>query len=102
MREFGVGVAKLWTLLLNINCKNLHIRAPYDPAVIFSISENDSDVLFGGYHDKEFHLYNKKDNRIDNYKLFNEIVGGFTTSSFHVNIFYLLLLHPFTTHNLRK
>ena len=72
MREFGV--AKSWTLLLNINYEDLHIHVPYGMPiipVILCISEND-DVLLGSYGTAEFFLYNKKDNRIDRYELFND------------------------------
>ncbi|KAK7364312.1 hypothetical protein VNO80_12869 [Phaseolus coccineus] len=72
MREFGV--AKSWTPLLNINYKDLQIHVPYGMPIIpvvLCISENDN-VLLGSYGTAEFFLYNKKDNRIDRYELFND------------------------------
>jgi len=73
MREFGV--AKSWTPLLNINYEDLDIHVLHGmPTIpmILCISENDDVLLLGSYNSAKFFLYNKKDNRIDRYEVFND------------------------------
>ena len=73
MREFGV--AKSWTLLLNVSYEDLHIRVLHGlPAlpVILCLSQNDDVMLLASYDSAKFILYNKKDNSIDGRELFND------------------------------
>ncbi|ESW17389.1 hypothetical protein PHAVU_007G235400 [Phaseolus vulgaris] len=73
MREFGV--AKSWTPLLNINYEDLNIHVlhgmPTTP-VILCVSENDNVLLRGSYDTAEFIMYNKKDNKILRYEVFED------------------------------
>ncbi|XP_014511470.1 F-box/kelch-repeat protein At3g23880-like [Vigna radiata var. radiata] len=73
MKEFGV--AKSWTLLLNVSYEHLRIRDPHGlPAlpVILCLSEDHNLMLLASYDTAEFILYNKKDNTIDDREFFND------------------------------